>query len=89
MENWQIALVVVIFIITIWNLGRFVLGHKNGALQSYGVSAMMDNDVDVVVSSLGLLLMGMALGAVGSYANFGKDLLELPSKLTKATEKTE
>jgi hypothetical protein len=82
LENWQLAVVLVILVITIWNLFRFGLGMKDGALHSYGVKVFLDNDVDVVLSSLGLLLIGAGMGATGVYANFAKDLSQLPNKLT-------
>jgi len=75
MEAWQSALVLVILIITIWNFVRFGLGHKNGALDSYGIRLMVDNDVDVVVSSAGLLLAGMVLGvSSAAYEQFSRSL---------------
>ena len=81
MESWQTALVLVILIITIWNFIRFGLGHKNGALDSYGIRLMVDNDVDVAVSSAGLLLAGMVLGVSGTYANFSRELVNSLSSL--------
>jgi hypothetical protein len=82
MENWQAAIVLVILIITIWNFIRFGLGMKEGILNTQGVHVFLDSDVDVVVSSLGLLMAGAALGSTATYMGFAKDLMALPSKLT-------
>ena len=82
MESWKVAIVIVILILTLCNFIRFGLGMKDGILQAQGMRVMLDNDVDVVVSSLGLLLVGLGLGAVGTYASFGRELAELPKKLT-------
>jgi len=82
MENWQTAIVLVILIITIWNFIRFGLGMKEGILNTQGVRVFLDNDVDAVLSSLGLLMVGAALGSTATYVGFSRDLMSLPSKLS-------
>jgi hypothetical protein len=74
MEDWQYGLVLVILIITIWNFVRYGMGYKDGLLNSQGVYVLRDNDLDVVVSSVGLLLVGAALGAGGAYMELARDL---------------
>jgi hypothetical protein len=74
MEDWQYALVLVILIITIWNFVRYGMDYKDGLLNSQGVRVLRDNDLDLIVSSVGLLLVGAALGAGGVYAGLARDL---------------